>query len=214
MPSWWIFLFTGAFSIVSTIAYSAKTTETTTESTVLVFNPEAVDAKGNPCRIESDNWTSHHRASAKDPVEVLTWFKGGSGRYWSIVIDNGNNEWICLTTSTLGWRSLQKFEDGPLPWARDFDGDGLNEFVYWKSFALGESIASGYGLTAQVYRMRGKNELVSDSLATRMIRQQLIAAYQQPIDQLSKSSQQQRKKAAKLIQQSLSEFSDPLSEGN
>ena len=214
MRSWWVFLLTAAFSIVSSIAVSAENTETTSDSSLLVFDPEAVDEEGYSCRIESDNWTSHHRASTKDPLKVLTWFKGGSGRYWTIAIDNGSNEWICLSTSTLGWRSLQKFEDGPLPWVRDFDGDGLNEFVYWESFALGESIASGYGLTARVYRMRGKNKLVTDSLATRMIRQQLITAYQQPMDQMSESSRQQRKKAAELIQESLLEINDSFLDEN
>ncbi|NKB98933.1 MAG: hypothetical protein GKR90_10630 [Pseudomonadales bacterium] len=205
MPSWRICLFATAFCIVSSNAYPANTARIF-EPSRISFDSQAINEKGNPCRVEGDDWTLHTRAGANDPLGVHSWFKGGSGRYWSIAINNGGNGWICLSTSTLGWRTLQKFDDGPLPWTRDFDGDGLNEFIYWQSSALGQSISSGYGLAARVYRIRGRSELVLDSIATLIIRRHLIMAYQRSMDQLPEWSRQQRKNAAELIRGSLSEI--------
>jgi hypothetical protein len=171
----------------------------TATPSVLEFKPVAVGFDGKECRVEDEGWNLQAFASEQDHLKVYTWFKGGSGRYWAIAIDNGSNAWLCLSSSTLGWRSLRQFEAGPLPWVRDFDGDGVNEFVFWQSFSLGKTMASGYGLIAFVYRLQNEDEMILDRSATGLIQRQLLAAYEMPLDDLPELTTQQRLKAAILI---------------
>jgi len=87
---------------------------------------------------------------------------GGSGRYWFNtvgVVENKETEpvrGICFETSTIGWRSLQGFENRSLPWAEDVNGDGDPELIIWDSFFLSDYEGMLYApytaLMAWVYR--------------------------------------------------------------
>jgi hypothetical protein len=162
------------------------------------------------CGVEDSRWKSSPKAAPDDPFRVLSWFQGGSGRYWEIAIHNRQNEVICLTTSTIGFRSLQQFSELPLPWTRDFDGDGISEFIYWYSFALGASIEDGYGLSARVYQRRENSLLIADAQLTGQIIAQVIDAYRVPLASASKTLQQQRQRALARLQMSV----PPKSGGN
>ena len=156
------------------------------------------------CGIDQPHWKGNSRASPDDPFIVSTWFQGGSGRYWQIAIRNPQNLGVCLTTSTIGFRSLQQFADLPLPWSRDFDEDGVNEIIYWYSFALGQSIEAGYGLSARVYRRQSDSRLIANPAFTNQMVKQIMAAYRMPISGASEFLQQQRENALQLLKAQLS----------
>ncbi|MCP3926151.1 MAG: hypothetical protein GY714_26600 [Desulfobacterales bacterium] len=108
------------------------------------------------------------RKSSGD-VDLFLFLEGpsGSGRFWNVTIGIADknkskpDRTICLITSTVGWRTLQGYNDIPLPWLDDLDGDGKAEFIVWDSFPLHEyaSMAS-YGLVAWVYRLESNRTLV------------------------------------------------------
>jgi hypothetical protein len=113
----------------------------------------------------------------------------GSARYWDVTVAvpstavGGGQEdiqplrGVCLTTSTVGWRTLQRFGDGPLPWLDDVDGDGRQEFILWSSFALHDAASlAEFGLMAWVYKLAG-DSLAIDMALSRTMAKRIAAAY-------------------------------------
>jgi len=132
----------------------------------------------------------------------------GSGRYWNVTVGVGGSRdsnpirGVCFTTSTVGWRTLQHFKDGPLPWLEDLDHDGKGEFILWDSFALREDASMAeFGLVAWVYRLAPAGTLSIDWKLTRQMAREIAAAYRQPLDRKNSLMGPLRAQAAKALEQ-------------
>ena len=112
----------------------------------------------------------------------------GSGRFWSVTFGIGESgqqrpsHGCCFLACTLGWRTLQEYTGGAIPWVSDVDLDGTPELLIWDSFPLDpEASNAEYGLVVWVYR------IASDTLATldwRLSRQwarKLAVEYRRPL---------------------------------
>jgi hypothetical protein len=108
----------------------------------------------------------------------------------------------CIWTSTVGWRTLQRYSMGPLPWLDDVDDDGRSEFILWDSFPLrdGASMAE-YALIAWVYRLAPPDELVMDWELTRTFARSLAKEYRSPSEPPSGSPDGSRAKAAEALEE-------------
>lgn len=111
----------------------------------------------------------------------------GSGRYWNLVVGIAKPQQrkpirgICLTASTLGWRTLQAYAGLPLKWIDDLDGDGKAELIVWDSFSIGAGDLLGeYGLTAWVYRPVSEGTLSIDWLLSRRMARDVATTYRMP----------------------------------
>lgn len=146
-----------------------------------------------------------------DPYELLVHAEGpsGSGRYWILTIGLTSRHGaapergVCLQTSTLGWRTLQRFKDLPLPWADDLDEDGKAELMIWDSFPLtaDESMAE-FGLMAWIYRVQRDATFMIDWNLSRRMARELAAAYQLPLQ----PDREKLQKVRNLIAQELEKF--------
>ena len=113
---------------------------------------------------------------------------GGSGRYWIIrlgLLEQGEEipgRGVCIETSTAGWRTLQQYDNTPLPWSADLSHDGANELVLWSSFFLryGQDHYDP-GLVAWVYRLEDKDRFSLDRELTANLALDVAAAYRQPL---------------------------------
>ncbi len=108
----------------------------------------------------------------------------GSGRYWVVTAGVGPpgsaapSRGFCLSTSTVGWRTLRRFGDAPLPWVSDADHDGKAELVVWSSFPLSdEPSMAEFGLVAWVYEMQAAGLLSIDWVQSRRMAREVAAAY-------------------------------------
>ena len=108
----------------------------------------------------------------------------GSGRFWTLavgVLGDGPSPFargVCLSSSTIGWRTLQGFGTGALRWLEDVDGDGNAELILWDSFALrDEPSMAEYGLMAWVYRLAAADTLRLDRALSRSRARTLATAY-------------------------------------
>jgi hypothetical protein len=108
----------------------------------------------------------------------------GSGRYWTIGIGKKSSvsdtliSGVYFNTTTIGYRTMQKFIDGALPWVKDFNGDGKNEIIIWSSFmAFGTETNSDYGLIAWVYELSDKNKFKINVSMTIQIWDKIIESY-------------------------------------
>ena len=131
----------------------------------------------------------------------------GSGRFWRITVglaadhsarpDRG----FCLTTSTLGWRTLQRFQGKPLPWVEDLEGDGKPEMIFWASFPLRQEPMSlvDYGLIAWVYRVTFVDAFTIDWRATRNMASRIATAYREPIGETDSRVLLMRNKASDAL---------------
>jgi hypothetical protein len=113
----------------------------------------------------------------------------GSGRYWTVTIGlaipgaDTPDRGLCLSTSTIGWRTLQQFGSGPLRWLDDIDEDGHPEVVIWDSFQLSdEPIPPSFGLVAWAYDLSNEDSLSIDWDSSRNIARQLARAYGTRLD--------------------------------
>jgi len=130
----------------------------------------------------------------KAPLGALDLFvnsngPGGSGRYWLITIGVAKRNQpapthhSCLTTSTLGWRTLRKYKNGPLPWHGDLDNDGKAELIIWNSFGLRkEAPYTESGLMAWVYRYAAEYTFEIDLRLSRRMAREIANAYRTPLD--------------------------------
>lgn len=131
---------------------------------------------------------------------------GGSGRYWYNtvgVVDNKETapaRGICFETSTIGWRSLQAFENRGLPWAEDLNDDGNPELIIWDSFFLSDdedaSVGPYVGLMAWVYRTRDGAKFELDWEMSRKFAARIAVEYHKSLPDPDKYMKVIREKAA------------------
>jgi hypothetical protein len=144
--------------------------------------------EGFPIGLDSLKWVRHSGAGFE--LFVHADGPGGSGRYWQIAVGHGPQgataptKGFCFETSTLGWRTLQKFEDKPIPWAEDVDGDGDPELIVWSSFFAGsdeETSPHPSGLMAWVYRVSPEGFFELELDLTFRFASRIIKAYRTPV---------------------------------
>ena len=142
-------------------------------------------------------------------VDLFVHAKGpeGSGRYWNVTVGVGSKELtkptrgVCLTTSTVGWRTLQQYKKG-LQWLDDLDGDGRAEFVVWDSFPLhGGSSMAEYAIVAWVYRFVSQNSLAIDWSLSHRLAQSIAKEYRSSPDATTSYPVRLRTEAAEALEQ-------------
>jgi len=128
----------------------------------------------------------------------------GSGRFWGVTVGLGRPQaahplrGVCLVTSTVAWRALQRFRR--LEWLDDVDEDGSVELVLWTSFSLGDRGSPvETGLVAWVYRLTPDGVLVIDPALTRRVAEEIEAAYRQPLPQADPALESLRTAAADAL---------------
>lgn len=139
-----------------------------------------------PCdNLPSGGWS--RRSAGPGDLHVHADGPTGSGRFWTVTVGvSGKHEsqptrGVCLSTSTLGWRTLQHFSKGPLTWLDDVNNDGRAEFILWDSFPLhNERSMAEYALMAWVYRLVGPDSLVIDLDLSRDLAGLLAKEYRSP----------------------------------
>ncbi|MGV8073257.1 MAG: hypothetical protein AB2L11_01655 [Syntrophobacteraceae bacterium] len=131
----------------------------------------------------------------------------GSGRYWDVTIGVAGRRdlkpvrGICFTTSTAGWRTLQRYKKDPLPWMDDLDSDGRAELIVWSSFPLHDDASlAEYGLMGWVYRFAAKNSLVIDWNLSRRLARSIAEEYRAPLDTDSPYRGRLRTEAAEALE--------------
>ncbi len=128
------------------------------------------------------------RPSGRFDLLVNAQGPSGSGRYWEVAIaiakrqEKNPRKGVCLSTSTVGWRTLGTFKNSPLPWIDDPDGDGKSELIIWEGFPLDrDQSAAGFGLTAWVYRPDSADSLSIDWDVSRKMAREIAMAYRTPM---------------------------------
>ena len=151
------------------------------------------------------------RAAGRSQLVVAAAGPEGSGRYWTITAGvaapgNAPARGICLTASTLGWRTLRSFGGGALPWIADRDRDGRPELILWESFPLVvEPSPEEYGLVAWVYEYDLGSYLTLDWRSSRALAREIAAAYRAPLRDGTIELQEQRGRAAEALEDFASE---------
>jgi hypothetical protein len=130
----------------------------------------------------------------------------GSGRFWDVTLGVATKQslvpirGVCVSTSTVGWRTLQRYSRGALPWLDDVDDDGSAEFIIWDSFPLhGEASMAEYALVAWVYRLASQDSLVIDWDLSRVLARSLAKEYRLPLDTVSGHLGKLRAEAAEAL---------------
>lgn len=105
---------------------------------------------------------------------------------------------VCMSTSTIGWKTLQRYSKGSLTWMDDVNNDGNAEFIFWRGFPLFNKRASlaVFGLMAWVYRPVSKNLLVLDEELSRSMAKSLAKEFRLPIENLDINTIDLREQAA------------------
>ena len=142
----------------------------------------------------------------------------GSGRYWNVTIGVGPHSkpirGVCLTTSTVGWRTLQQYERTPLAWVDDLDKDGNAEFILWNSFPLREDASlAEYGLMAWVYRVDSEDSLIIDWELSRKMAREIAKAYRASLDSPTSYTEPLRAEAAIALERFVDERCSMPSQG-
>jgi len=151
-------------------------------------------------------------------VFVATDGPNGSGRYWTVtfgIAQQGETvprRGFCLETSTVGWRTLQRFSTLPLPWLSDRNADGRPEFIIWDSFPLREDASlAEYGLIAWVYQVDPEGILTIDWRLSRELAGEIASEYRLPLKYAGPLKyarfylQEERKKIARYLDEFASE---------
>jgi hypothetical protein len=108
---------------------------------------------------------------------------------------------VCLSTSTIGWRTLQQYKKG-LNWLDDLDGDGKVELIVWDSFPLNnDGSLAEYGLMAWVYRLSSKDLLIIDGVLSRRMAREIAEAYRSEPETAVLHYGKLRKTAAEALEQ-------------
>ena len=132
----------------------------------------------------------------------------GSGRYWTVTVRPADSasavdadpRGVCVRTSTIGWRSLQRLGNTALPWSGDRDADGDQELILWHSFPLdAQAEASDFGLTAWIYEHRSADRLILDLSQTRALAREIAAEYASPIEGSTERLQRARTRASTAL---------------
>jgi hypothetical protein len=119
---------------------------------------------------------------------ILPVMHRGSGRGWTITIGVGDSNTLTpdygahLSTSTIGWRTLQKFENDRLPWIEDIDGDSNDDIIIWDSFLAFESGTNGdFGLIAWVYSLDENGSLALNTNCTSILLDRVALEYKEEL---------------------------------
>ena len=165
------------------------------------------EAPGSKCNdVPATNWMRAHAGT----IDIYVHADGpsGSGRYWAVTVGVGDPKQgnpirgVCFTTTTGGWRTLQRFKDAPLPWLEDLDHDGKAELIIWDSFALHQDATMAeLGLVAWVYRLRPDNSLMIDWELSRQMAREIADAYRLPLDSKDQVLAQLRAQATQALEQ-------------
>jgi len=131
----------------------------------------------------------------------------GSGRYWTVTIGiagPGNNlpdRGICLQTTTIGWRTLQRFNDTPLPWLGDRNNNDQPEVIIWGSFPLHEDASMAeFGLMAWVYEIKSRGVLQINWPLSHQFAGEIAEAYRQPLNGSDERLQKRRNEIARHLE--------------
>ncbi len=131
----------------------------------------------------------------------------GSGRYWTVTIGKTNpdgmvpDRGIYLQTTTVGWRTLQYFNNLPLPWLGDMDADGLPEVIIWDSFPLhSESSLAEFGLVAWVYELDSDGVLNLNWQLSRQQAAEIAKAYRENLNNSDERLQKRRNEIAGYLE--------------
>ena len=125
------------------------------------------------------------RTSDTQKLTVFAWGPEGSGRFWELRVlaqqDGQPDRGVCLSTSTVGWRTLQGGIETPLPFSADADGDGALELVLWSSFSVGlHGTMLENALTAWVYELHD-GQLLLDLPLSRLRAKEIAVAYRRDL---------------------------------
>jgi hypothetical protein len=112
----------------------------------------------------------------------------GSLREWNIFVGVGPKNihkptrGFCLSTSTVGWRTLQTYPILPLPWIGDRDHDGNAELIIWSSFPLREEASlAEFGVIAWVYKIDKNKNFIIDLKSSRILAGEIATAYRKSL---------------------------------
>jgi hypothetical protein len=136
----------------------------------------------------------------------------GSGRYWTVTVavlkkdQTDLKNGVCVETSTIGWRTLQRFKKLPLPWVDDQNDNGWPEFIFWDSFPLNdEPTMAEFGLVGWVYELDEEGVLRLNFELTHALAAEIATAYRQPLENHIASFQQRRNEIAHMLKLFISE---------
>jgi hypothetical protein len=158
-----------------------------------------------PCEaVPTEAWLK--RSSKGTSFVVRADGPSGSGRYWTVTVgvvrphEKNPSRGFCLATSTVGWRTLQRFDGSPLPWTADRDGDGRPELIIWDSFPFSaEPSLAEYGLVAWVYEIDGSGNFAINWGKSRKLAGELAASYRKAPGRGRPVLQDIRNKAAQAL---------------
>jgi hypothetical protein len=112
----------------------------------------------------------------------------GSGRFWNVSVGFSTREeakpkrGFCFVTSTIGWRTLQEFDQVPLRWLSDENADNKPELIIWDSFPLSdEPSMAEYGLVAWVYQIDRTGKCKIDWDLSRKKASEIATSYRKPL---------------------------------
>ncbi len=163
------------------------------------------DLSGTCDKVSAKKWIRNPSGS----VDLFVYADGpsGSGRFWNVTVGVAGRQHskpirgVCLVTSTVGWRTLQRYKKGPLPWIEDLDHDGRAELIIWSSFPLREDAsAAEYGLIAWVYRLTSEGSLAIDWGLSRRMAREIAEAYRSPLDSTDQALGPLRTEAAEALE--------------
>jgi hypothetical protein len=131
----------------------------------------------------------------------------GSGRFWKVMVGVSEKKQskpvrgTCISTSTVGWRTLQRYSKGPLPLLDDVNHDGTPEFLLWDSFPLhSDASMAEYALVAWVYRLTSPDSLVVDWELTRGMARSIAKEYRSPLEASTGCLRELRAQAAAALE--------------
>jgi hypothetical protein len=143
---------------------------------------EGEDLSGACEEVPAGQWTTAPAKAGK--VMVNADGPSGSGRFWTVTVGLASktggtpDRGFCLTTSTMGWRTLRTYKRTPLPWLADLDANGAVELLIWDSFPLSDDPSMAeYGLVAWVYRPDAAGTFTLDWALSRQMAAELAEAY-------------------------------------
>jgi hypothetical protein len=122
---------------------------------------------------------------------------------------------VCLRTSTVGWRTLERYKRAPLGWLDDLDKDGKAEFILWSSFPLrADASLAEDGLMAWVYRVDSENSLAIDWELSRKMAREIAEAYRSSHDSATSYPGPLRAEAASALEGFVDERCSMRSKGS
>jgi len=131
----------------------------------------------------------------------------GSGRYWNVTVGVSEKQssepirGVCLSTSTVGWRTLQRYSKGPLSWLDDVDDNGISEVIFWDSFPLhNEASLAEYALVAWAYQLESPDSLVIDWDLSRELARAIKKEYRSPLKTTTGYREERRTQAAEALE--------------